>query len=305
MSRKKKHPEHVNHERWLVSYADFITLLFAFFVVLYSSSQVDHRKVGKLARAIENAFQALGVFPASGQTMPLSSEGDIPPADIQMLQNVQQTSSIGRIISPAEGVLGGATENGAVVMLQKDLEKALAPEIFKKDIALRSEPDGLVISLREVGFFPSGSAQLRSTAIPALRRIAQVLLQRPYQIRIEGHTDNVAIRTAQFASNWELSTSRAIEVVRLLISDMGFVPERLSVGGYGQFHPVASNATEAGRSLNRRVDIVILRQSISVSATDVPTEADAAEKEPPRVTPDLPRIVESDSKPSPSRPLRK
>ena len=309
MSRKKKHPEHVNHERWLVSYADFITLLFAFFVVLYSSSQVDHRKVGKLARAIEVAFQELGVFPASGSSMPLTADGEIPPSEIQMLQNVEATSSIGRIISPAEGEVGGATENGAVVALQKDLEKALAPEIFNKDIALRKEPDGLVISLREVGFFPSGSAQLREAAIPALRRITNVLLQRPYQIRIEGHTDNTPIRTAQFVSNWELSTSRAIEVVRLLISDMGFAPEQLSVGGYGQFHPVASNDTEAGRSLNRRVDIVILRRSIPASATAVRGASRApsvdAERATPRVVPDLPRIVATDAKPSPSHETKK
>ena len=304
MSRKKKHAEHANHERWLVSYADFITLLFAFFVVLYSSSQVDHKKVGKLARAIEVAFQAMGVFPASGTSVPLQSEGEVPPGDIQMLQNVQPSTSIGRIISPAEGELGGPTENGVVADLRKELETALAPEIFKKDVALRTEPDGLVISLREVGFFASGSAELRAAAAPAFRKIAQVLIERPYQIRIEGHTDNVAIHTAKFTSNWELSTARAIEVIRLLIADMKFPPERLSAGGYGEYHPVASNATEEGRSQNRRVDIVILRRSIAAIVT-----ASASSKENPQpgkaptVVPDLPRIVETDAKPSPSRAL--
>ncbi len=311
MSRKKKHAEHVNHERWLISYADFITLLFAFFVVLYSSSQVDHRKVGKLALAIQVAFQELGVFPASGTAVPLQGDGNIPPNTVQMLENIQRTASIGRIVSPADGALGGATENGAIAALQKELETALAPEIFRKDVALRAEPDGLVISLREVGFFPSGSAQLRAAAIPTLRRIAGILLVRPYQIRIEGHTDNIRIHTSQFASNWELSTTRAIEVIRLLISDIGFTPERLSVGGYGEFHPVASNTTEEGRSLNRRVDVVILRRSVFPSATPNSSAAPerliapASQEKSPLSTPAGSPHIESNAKPSPAHPIQK
>jgi chemotaxis protein MotB len=316
MSRKKKHPEHVNHERWLISYADFITLLFAFFVVLYSSSQVDHRKVGKLALAIQVAFQELGVFPASGTAVPLQADGNVPPNTVQMLENIQHTASIGRIVSPADGALGGSTENGAVAALQKELEKALAPEIFHKDVALRQEPDGLVISLREIGFFASGSAQLRLNAIPTLQHVAKVLLERPYEIRIEGHTDNVRIHTAQFTSNWELSAARGIEVVRLLISNLGFAPERLSVGGYGEFHPIATNTTEEGRLLNRRVDVVILKRSILAAAASEAAATNSAataarttpphlaEKSPPRVLPELPRVA-PDGKPSPARPIPK
>jgi len=305
MSRKKKHPEHVNHERWLISYADFITLLFAFFVVLYSSSQVDHRKVGKLALAIQVAFQELGVFPASGTAVPLQADGSVPPNTVQMLENIQHTASIGRIVSSAAGALGGSEENGAIAELQKELEKALAPEIFHKDVALRREPDGLVISLREVGFFPSGSAELRLHAIPALRRITEVLLERPYEIRIEGHTDNVRIHTAQFASNWELSAARAIEVVRMMISEMGYAPQRLSVGGYGEFHPVAPNTTEEERALNRRVDVVILRRSILAAAhvVDVAKEARESRSSPePRGVPEPPR---TDGKPSPAHGMSK
>jgi chemotaxis protein MotB len=310
MSRKKKHPEHVNHERWLISYADFITLLFAFFVVLYSSSQVDHRKVGKLALAIQVAFQELGVFPASGTAVPLQADGNIPPNTVQMLENIQATASVGRIVSPADGALGGSIENGAISALQKELEKALAPEIFRKDVALRAEPDGLVISLREVGFFPSGSAQLRLAAVPALRRIAQILLERPYQIRIEGHTDNIRIHTAQFASNWELSTARAIEVVRMLISDMGFIPARLSVGGYGEFHPIAPNITDEGRALNRRVDVVILRRSILASVTaNLPTAPErpvpALQEKPPVPAPAASIPLENTAKPSPAHPVQR
>jgi chemotaxis protein MotB len=288
--------------------------------VAYSSSQVDHRKVGKLALAIQVAFQELGVFQASGTAVPLQPDGSIPPNTIQMLENVQQTSSIGRIVSPAVGSLGGASENGAVAALQKELEKALAPEIFRKDIALRHEPDGLVISLREVGFFPSGSAELRPGAASSLRRVTEVLMERPYEVRIEGHTDNVPIHTAQFASNWELSTARAIEVVRLMIAEMGFAAQRLSVGGYGEFHPVAPNSTEEQRALNRRVDVVILRRSIlaadagaETAAGSSPGAASVESGSPGRggAVPALPRVVpalpggEPEGKPSPAHPLQK
>jgi chemotaxis protein MotB len=222
-----------------------------------------------------------------------------------MLENIQHTASIGRIVSSAAGALGGSEENGAIAELQKELEKALAPEIFHKDVALRREPDGLVISLREVGFFPSGSAELRLHAIPALRRITEVLLERPYEIRIEGHTDNVRIHTAQFASNWELSAARAIEVVRMMISEMGYAPQRLSVGGYGEFHPVAPNTTEEERALNRRVDVVILRRSILAAAHVVDVAKEARE---PRSSPEprgVPEPSRTDGKPSPAHGMSK
>ena len=286
------------------------TDLAAYLAIRYSSSQVDNRKVGKLALAIQVAFQELGVFQASGTAVPLQPDGSIPPNTIQMLENVQQTSSIGRIVSPPQGKLGGSAENGAIADLQQQLEKALAPELFKKDVALRHEPDGLVISLREVGFFDSGSAQIRPNAIPTLRRVSKVLLAEPYEIRIEGHTDNVRIHTTQFASNWELSTSRAIEVVRLLISDMKFAPARLSVGGYGEFHPVALNDTEEHRALNRRVDVVILKRSIlaaagagQVAGGESSEDPNSQEIKTPRVVDDLPGATPA-GKPSPSH-LRK
>jgi len=147
--------------------------------------------------------------------------------------------------------------------LQAELATALAAEIERKEIALRREPDGLVISLREVGFFESGSAQMKSTSQAAFDRIAGILRQRDYRLRIEGHTDNVPIHNSQFASNWELSTSRATEIVRLLIVREGFSPARLSAAGYAEYHPVAANLTPEGRGINRRVDIVILGHAMT------------------------------------------
>jgi chemotaxis protein MotB len=258
MSRRKKHAAHANHERWLVSYADFITLLFAFFVVMYSTSQVDQRKVGKLAMAIQVAFQELGVFPASTSAVPMNSADPMPFNSVQAVESAERTAALGRIVPPPEGALGTGDGRNGMTTLQKELEQALAPEIKRKEVALHAQRDGLVVSLREVGFFDSGSAQIRSDSLAAFSRMAGLLASREYLIRIEGHTDTVPIHNAQFASNWELSTGRATELVRLLITKYNFAPQRLSAAGFAEFHPVASNATADGRAQNRRVDVVVL-----------------------------------------------
>jgi chemotaxis protein MotB len=258
MSRRRRPASHANHERWLVSYADFITLLFAFFVVLYASSQVDKRKVGKLALAIQVAFQEMGIFQASTTQVPIDPESPMPFNKAQAVENVQRNASLGRIASHPDGMLGGGAENGDLAELQTELQTALAEEIKRKEIAMRREPDGLVISLREAGFFESGSAQMKSESQPAFDRIATLLRQRDYRLRIEGHTDDVPIHTARFSSNWELSTARATEIIRLLIVRDGFAPDRLSAAGYAEYHPIASNGSAEGRGMNRRVDVVIL-----------------------------------------------
>ena len=274
MSRRKKHGSHPNHERWLVSYADFITLLFAFFVVLYSTAQVDQRKVGKLAMAIQVAFQDLGVFQVSSTRVPMDIQEPMPFSTVQAIENMKRNASMGRIISSPEGALGagGGGENGDLTQLQHELESALSSQIARKEIAMRREPDGLVISLREVGFFESGSSQMKAKSQPAFDRIAGLLREHEYRLRIEGHTDNVPIHTGQFASNWELSTARATELVRLLIVRDGFSPARLSAAGYAEYHPVSDNRTNEGRGMNRRVDIVILGHGVPA----LPAPADGA-----------------------------
>jgi len=262
VSRRRRHPAHSNHERWLVSYADFITLLFAFFVVLYSSSQVDQRKVGKLAMAIQVAFQELGVFPASTSAVPLNSSEPMPFNTVQAVENANRVAALGKTVPPATGVLSGNDETGDLSGLRRELEQTLAPEISRSEVALRSEPDGLVISLREIGFFESGSSTIRSGSRSSFGRPAKLLAERGCAIRIEGHTDNVPIHNARFYDNWQLATARAAELVRVLIVNFGFVPERLSAAGYAEYHPIASNDTPTGRALNRRVDVVILRKSL-------------------------------------------
>jgi chemotaxis protein MotB len=257
MRRKRKHPEHMNTERWLISYADFVTLLFAFFVVLYASSQVDKRKVGMLALSIQVAFQQLGVFDTSNTKIPLSDSEAIPFSKIQVVENAERTTDMTRIVQPMKGLLTPMT-SAPLKDVQAELEKALAPEIQKKLVDVKERKEGLIISLREVGFYESGSSTIRPSARDAVDRLAHVLKQRTESMRIEGHTDNVPIHNARFASNWELSTDRASDLIKLLITRYDFSPVRLSAAGYAEFHPVASNDTPEGRARNRRVDIVVL-----------------------------------------------
>ena len=272
MSRRKRPRSHTNHERWLVSYADFITLLFAFFVVLYASSQVDKKKVGKLAMAIQVAFQEMGVFETSSTKVPVDLEDPMPFDTVQALESRQRNADLSQVAA-RPGALGGGAENGALAELQHELESALALEISQQHISMRREPDGLVISLREVGFFESGSGQMKQESEPAFDRIAELLRKRNCRLRIEGHTDNAPIHTAQFSSNWELSTARATEIIRVLIVRDGFDPRHLSAAGYAEFHPLASNDTREGRSMNRRVDIVILGETPSAArGASIPTK---------------------------------
>ncbi len=225
---------------------------------IYASAQVDQRKVGKLAMAIQVAFQELGVFSASTTKVPIAIDEPMPFSTVQAIENAKRTTELGRISSPPLDTLRAASDEANLSTLQAELQQALQKEIATHSVSVHRESEGLVISLREFGFFDSGSATLRPAAVPALDRIASILAIRTCRIRIEGHTDNIPIHSANMASNWELSTARAIELVRLLIVRYNFSPTRLAAAGYAEYHPIASNASAAGRAQNRRVDLVIL-----------------------------------------------
>lgn len=257
MSRRKRDHEHVNHERWLVSYADFITLLFAFFVVLYASSQVDKRKVGKLALSIQVAFQQLGVFETSNTQIPLSDSEAVPFSKIQVVENAERTTDFRRFVQPMKGILT-PTASPSLQKIQEDLEKTLAPEIKNHIVDVKVRREGLVVSLHEMGFYESGSAELRASSKDTMDRLAALLGAHNESLRIEGHSDNVPIHNAHFDSNWELSSARASNLVKVFILRYKFDPKRLSAAGYAEYRPVASNDTPEGRARNRRVDIVIL-----------------------------------------------
>lgn len=228
----------------------------------YASAQVDQRKVGRLALAIQVAFQELGVFPDSNAKVPLSLAEPMPFDTVQAIENAKHNTELGRVSSPPLDSLAASSEEANLTTLQAELQQALQQEIKMHTVALHRETEGLVISLREFGFFDSGSASLRPSALPALDRIASILAVRTCRLRIEGNTDNVPIHTPQMASNWELSTARSTELVRLLIVRYRFSPGRLSAAGYAEYHPIASNDSSQGRAQNRRVDIVILTEHI-------------------------------------------
>jgi len=223
--------------------------------VNYSTAQVDKKKVGRLATAIQVAFQQLGADPSGGANAP-----------IQEPVEINQTA-------PAIAVPTNK-EPPDLTGLRKELEQTLAPEILRGEVALRTGGDGLVISLREAGFFDSGSAGVKAASQPAFSRMAKLLGEGQYSIRIEGHTDNVRIHNLQYASNWELSTARSTEMIRLLIVKYGIAPQRLSASGYGEYYPIASNRTEAGRALNRRVDVVVVgKHESEPGVSDPPVSA--------------------------------
>lgn len=247
MRRKKAHSA-PSHERWLVSYADFVTMMFALFVVLFASAHSDHQRQVEMAAAIRAAFSRLGVFPAASK-VPAVLTGQA--SSMSVFQPLPMDDDVRQFT-------GTPSQRAALLALKKKLEGALAPEIRQRTVALSFTRDGLVISLMEIGFFDSGSAVLKRDAAPTIQRIAQQLQSVPNELRIEGHTDAVPIHSAMFASNWELSTGRATTLAELLIRGYGLDPSRLSAAGYAQYHPAASNADAAGRARNRRVDVVIL-----------------------------------------------
>ncbi len=257
MRRKKRH-EHSNHERWLVSYADFITLLFAFFVVLYASAQVDKRKVGKLAMAIQEGFAQMGVFEGSGAKPAVLDDSG---SEIPILENSEALRALKNFAPDST-----RTTHPDLTQVQKQMELALSPEIQKRTVSVTSTKQGIVVSLRELGFFESGSTTLRPDAFPILDQFVKVAGPLQARIRIEGHTDNVPIHNGRFDSNWELSTARATEITKLFITRYAIAPNRLSASGYAEFHPVTSNDTPQGRSMNRRVDLVILGSNADSSA---------------------------------------
>ncbi len=252
---RKGKKEHGNHERWLVSYADFITLLFAFFVVLYSSAQADKGRVGQLALAIQVAFQQMGIFQASNSRPALMTSEPMPFSNVQIVENSERNEAMGRLVNSPQGELTNAPAREVMTNLQNQLEFALSPEIKKHTITVTPTREGIIVSLKEAGFFDSGSATVRPDALPTTAHFINVIRSYPVHIRIEGHMDNVPIHTARFDSNWELSTARATEMI---IAQYGIAPNRLSASGYGEYCRVASNDTPGGRAQNRRVDLVLL-----------------------------------------------
>ncbi|HLA75245.1 MAG TPA: flagellar motor protein MotD [Gammaproteobacteria bacterium] len=317
MARKKRHEEHVNHERWLVSYADFITLLFAFFVVMYAISSVNEGKYRVLSDALVSAFRSApktiepiqvgnpakspatqtqdqrhkpmimlpplpqALTPESNNQSKNHQEMDpAPPAG--MAANVAQppgaqaqpgtqaqlgtqaqpgnsgppNTPAGRQAPPAND-LGHLNPAETMTKIADDIAKAMAPLVEKDLIAIRHDKRWIEVEIKASVLYSSGSARLEQPALPILGKLAEILSPFPNTIHVEGFTDNKPIRTLTFPSNWELSAARAASVVHLF-SQSGINPERMLAVGHGEYQAVADNATEEGRSKNRRVVLIIL-----------------------------------------------
>jgi chemotaxis protein MotB len=234
---KKKHEEHENHERWLVSYADFITLLFAFFVVMYSISSVNEGRFRTVSESIKAALN------------PIVS----PPSTASPFQvGANKPTSITPNVIPSRDV--------AVRRLQQALKSLHATVRIDTVQIIEPGDSTIVLSLPELVLFESGAAALRAEALPFLQALAEVLVELDRQIKVQGHTDNVPVRTVQFPSNWELSAIRAVMVVRALSELYGVPAQNLSAAGYADSRPVTDNTTPENRAKNRRVEIVVLER---------------------------------------------
>lgn len=249
MRRKSKHSQQENHERWLVSYADFITLLFAFFVVMFASSHADKGKAQQVSESVRKA-----------------------------LDDDRLTSALASILGGARGMRergnammhgpGGIQKSGvpdkpagtqvdlapSLQMLSRELQKEI--EAGKMQVELTAR--GLVVSMREAAFFPSGEDTISPDTYPTIEKVANIILQLPNPVRLEGHTDSVPIHNSRFRSNWELSAARGIAMLNLLELRFKVPRARLAVAGYAENAPADTNETDQGRAHNRRVDIVVL-----------------------------------------------
>src|SRR5262249_53122204 len=259
MARKKKHPEHVNHERWLVSYADFITLLFAFFTTLYAISTVDQKKAGKLMYSMRTAFN-LDFFtsvPSPGSQFFSIMENMSPTGQNSAARPVAQSSAndaggkeAGQGVGKGAGK-GAGKGGGKLETLAKKLSELSVDPRLRGKVQIRMEGRGLVVSLAEASFFPSGAATMRPDSVEPLLALAETFRDPGFRVTVKSHTDNIPVKNAKFNSNWKLSTARASAVVALLIEKAAIAPTRLSAANYGEFKPVAPNDTAERRAKNR------------------------------------------------------
>ena len=291
MARKPKHEEHENHERWLVSYADFITLLFVFFVVMYSISSVNEGKYRVLSDAIVAAFQEsqkslkpiqVGKMARSPQSAnlefkdtahpiktpesPISQvsrankiEGENKEDEVDFAEFLMAEERMVKEGDGADGESGANMDGLSAAQLSEiayEIEAAMQPLIDRDLISVKRNKRWIEVEINTDILFASGSAQMQPQSIPVLEALSRILAAFPNDMRIEGFTDNVAIKSPVYPSNWELSAARASSVVRLF-SAHGVEPERMAAIGYGEFRPLMSNDTFEGRVKNRRVMVVI------------------------------------------------
>jgi chemotaxis protein MotB len=265
--RRIRKPAHENHERWLISYADFITLLFAFFVVMFASNQADRSKSKMISDSVRDALEhgqlsdtiatALGRGRHEARKAPRTPD----PA------NKEEHIAFPKVPDP--------DPNPADLKKSLDtLQKGLDPELKSGKLTLQLLPRGLVISLREAAFFASGDDAVAPGSVPVLQKIAAVIQRLPNPVRLEGNTDSIPIHNARFTSNWQLSAARAIAMLEALADRCSVPRVRMAIAGYAENAPSDTNETAEGRAHNRRVDVVLLT-----------TQGQRAEPSPPASAP--------------------
>ena len=254
-NRKNRHEAEANHERWVISYADFITLLFAFFVVMYSISSVNDGKYRVLSDSLVASFNR----PQGGITLIEGSSSTsenkiiaIESTDHEVVR-VQNNDSLEQL--ELEENIEKTIEINEIA---GQIEREFIQEIDNEDITIKSNDQWIEVEIKSSLLFPSGVAELNRNAAPVIDRVAGILITYDNPVKVEGFTDNVPINTEKFSSNWALSSARAVLVVQLLVKG-GVDPDRLAAIGYGEFQPAADNSLPEGRKINRRVVLVISR----------------------------------------------
>ncbi|HIE59735.1 MAG TPA: flagellar motor protein MotD [Hydrogenothermaceae bacterium] len=260
MARKRRNrsafDDSDSHERWLVSYADFVTLLFAFFVVMYSISSVNDEKYESLSDALEGAF--LGGHKVQVIKHPIEVEQELTTIKPIILEN-PSTEELQKKQQLSDEIL---KERRELQLISEQFEDVLQPYVENDLVNVKRNDFWIELEMNSELLFLSGEAELSRKAIPVLKKIAEVIRLIPNVINIEGHTDNVPIDTVEFPSNWDLSSARATAVVREFEA-YNISPKRLSAIGYGEFQPIADNNTNEGRFENRRVVLVLMSQAFA------------------------------------------
>jgi chemotaxis protein MotB len=288
MPRRKRHEEHENHEAWAIPYGDLVTLLLAFFVVMYAMSTVNEGKYRVLSDSLNEAFNGVphgggtgsGNGPNGSLEMPRSQVSRLfgaslpgmpkPTRDVraQIAAAAAEEAKAPPPAVPAAGPESGADNAGNEQLgrVADQVSAAMGSLVAAGQVHVRRLQNSVVVDISADILFPSGVARLAAGAAPPLQQLAGALKPFTNAIRVEGHTDDRPISTAEFPSNWELSAARAASVVHLFM-DRGIEPDRLAVVGFGQYRPVDSNATPTGRNANRRVAVVIVDSAQPQSGT--------------------------------------
>lgn len=237
MSRKKVEKKQISQE-WLTTYSDMVTLILTFFVLLYSYTLIDVKKFSALASSLSNAFGG------NQSILQLNSqEGDVP-------------------LVGSDTPMGEINSDIKVPDAEKDMYNTVTEFVDENElndfVSIKISERGVVIEFKDKILFDTGRAEIKEQGIPALMKITELIRNMPNSIVIEGHTDNVPISTSEFPSNWELSSARALKVMRYLVENRGLSAGRLSIAAYGEYYPIASNDTAEGRAQNRRVNVLIV-----------------------------------------------